>query len=233
MSNKNVITKRYISQNDRFADLCNHVLFDGRAVILPEQLKEKDVTELGVPFTAKGMLSVERVRDVLKSCAVKTVDGVTYLVVGVENQSDVHYAMVVRTMVQDALSYAAQVEKIAKEHKRKKDLSGDEYLSGFAKADKLVPVVTITVYWNSGMWDAPRSLHEMLETVSPEILRYVPDYRMNLVVPEEITDFTKFQTELGVVFDFLQRSDDVEKTREFLAEKKNTTFILVGMQFVC
>ena len=226
MKEKDIITKKYISQNDRFADLCNHVLFDGRRVILPEQLKEKDVTELGIPFTEKGLVTVERIRDVLKSCAAKTADGIAYLIIGVENQSDVHYAMVIRNMVQDALSYAAQVEAKVKEHREKKDLKGNEFLSGFAKEDFLVPVITITVYWNSGGWDAPRTLHDMLRVKDKDLLQYVPDYRMNLVVPEEITDFTKFQTELGPVFDFLQRSDDVEKTREFLEEKKEQAFYL-------
>lgn len=36
-----------------------------------------------------------------------------------------------------------------------------EFLSEFHKDDKLTPVITITVYWGSGKWDAPRSLHEM------------------------------------------------------------------------
>ena len=213
---KNIVTKKYIGQNDRFADLCNYYLFDGRQVIRPEDLKEKDVTELGALFTAKGLATVERIRDVLKTCAIKTAEGVTYLIIGVENQSDVHYAMVIRNMVQDALNYAAQVEKLAKEHKMRKDLTGDEFLSGISKEDKLAPVITITVYWNSGGWDAPRTLHEMLGEENEEILRYVPDYRMNLIVPEEIRDFEKFKTELGAVLEFLRRSGDVGETKEFI-----------------
>ncbi len=62
---------------------------------------------------------------------------------------DVHYAMVVRNMVQDSLNYAAQVEALSKMHKKEKDLRGDEFLSGFSKEDYLIPVVTIVLYWNT------------------------------------------------------------------------------------
>ena len=41
-------------------------------------------------------------------------------------------------------------------------MSGAEFLSGLAKDDKLVPVITLTIYWNTGNWDGARSLHEML-----------------------------------------------------------------------
>ena len=111
-----------MGRNDRFADLCNYYLFHGEPVIKPESLVEKDVTELGIPFTEKGSRTIEKVRDLLKNCAIKSADGVTYLIIGIENQSDIHYAMVVRNMVQDALNYAAQVEATAARHRKDKDL---------------------------------------------------------------------------------------------------------------
>ena len=86
----------------------------------------------------------------------------------------------------------------------------------FAKEDKLLPVITITIYWNFGAWDAPRCLHEMLDVKQAKILEYVPDYKMNLIVPEEITDFDKFQTELGTVLEFVQCADDREEIRSLL-----------------
>ena len=60
MGKKNVRTKKYMSRNDTFADVCNYFLFDGKTVIKPEQLKERDVTELGIPFSEKGSKSVEK-----------------------------------------------------------------------------------------------------------------------------------------------------------------------------
>ncbi len=220
MQQLNVRTKKYIGRNDRFADLCNYYLFHGEPVIQPESLVEKDVTELGIPFTEKGSRTIEKVRDLLKNCAIKSADGVTYLIIGIENQSDIHYAMVVRNMVQDALNYAAQVEATAARHRKDKDLRGNEFLSGFAKDDKLIPVVTITLYWKAGAWDGPRSLHEMFDVQKDEILKYVPDYRMNLIVPDEIKDFELFRTELGTVLEFCQCSNDKMRMRKLIQEKK-------------
>lgn len=44
-------------------------------------------------------------------------------------------------MLYDAANYVMQVEEIVKEHREKRDLKKDEYLSGFAKDDKLLPVI--------------------------------------------------------------------------------------------
>ena len=226
MGTKNVRTKKYIGNNEKFADLCNYFLFDGRQVIHPEDLVEKDVTELGIPFTEKGSHTIEKIRDVLKSCTVKSANGVTYLVIGIENQTDVHYAMVVRNMVQDSLNYAAQVEALAKMHRKEKDLRGDEFLSGFSREDYLVPVVTIVLYWKAGAWDGPRSLHEMFRVKDKEILKFVPDYRMNLIVPEEITDFSKFATQLGAVLEYCQCSGDKERMKHLKETRKKDGFFL-------
>ena len=226
MGKKNVRTKKYMSRNDTFADVCNYFLFDGKTVIKPEQLKERDVTELGIPFSEKGSKSVEKIRDILKSCVIKSADGVMYFVIGIENQSEIHYAMVVRNMVQDALNYAAQVEACTEKHRKTKDIRKAEFLSGFSKTDYLVPVITLTIFWNTGIWDGPRSLHEMLQVPDKELLRYVPDYRLNLIVPEEIEDFDKFSMELGLVLQYCSCADDKEKMRQLMKSKEEDGFYL-------
>ena len=227
MGTRNVRTKKYIGNNDKFADLCNYFLFDGEPVIQPEDLKEKDVTELGIPYTDKGYMALEKIRDLLKSCIVKTAAGVTYLVVGIENQTDIHYAMVIRDMLMDALNYATQVDAYAKKHRKDKDLKGDEFLSGFAKTDKLQPVITITVYWGAGAWDGARSLHEMLDLPDKKLLQFIQNYQMNLIVPDEITDFNKFHTELGAVFELCQCANDKERFLNLVESKRKKGFFLL------
>ena len=182
MGNVNVQTKEYMRDNAKFADLCNYFLYNGQEKIVAENLQELDVTELASVFTDKGVVTQEKLRDLLKSCTVKTTDDVVYFLVGIENQTDIHYAMVVRNLLMDAMNYSNQADTIAKNHRTKKDVKGDEFLSGFSKSDKLTPVITITVYWGSGEWDGPRTLHEMLNCPE-ELLSYVPDYKMNLIVP--------------------------------------------------
>ncbi|MBQ8632117.1 MAG: Rpn family recombination-promoting nuclease/putative transposase [Lachnospiraceae bacterium] len=217
MGKPNIVTKRYMQDNARFADICNFFLFDGQQIIRPEDLAERDVTELAFPKGLKNVEAVEKFRDILKGCCVKTSGGVTYLIIGIENQNDIHYAMVVRNMLYDALNYSSQVETSAKRHRKNKDVAGAEYLSGFAKDDKLVPVVTITIYWNTGNWDGARSLHDMLDINDKSILKYVSDYKLNLIVPEEIEDFDKFKTEIGPLLEFINAADSGEKLESALS----------------
>ena len=219
MGKPNIVTKRYMQDNARFADICNFYLFDGQQIIKPEDLVEKDITELALPKELERVKAVEKFRDVLRGCCVKTAGGITYLVVGIENQSDIHYAMVVRNMLYDALNYSSQVEDCAKQHRKDKDVKGAEFLSGFAKEDKLVPVITLTIYWNTGNWDGARSLHEMLDINDKNILNYVTDYKLNLIVPEEIKDFGKFKTELGVLLEFINGAASGKKLINALKEK--------------
>ena len=216
------LTKNYIRQNDKFADICNFYLFNGRQLVNPDELEEQDTTELEVILGDGKSASVQKLRDVLKKTVIKSDGKAMYMIVGVENQHDIHYAMTIKNMVYDALNYASQVEKIAKHHRDAKDLKGVEFLSGFAKTDRLIPVVTITIYWNSGEWDGPRTLHEMFEVENEEILQYVSDYKLNIIVPDEIEDFSKFATELKSVFEIVGVSDDKNEFVHFCKNSINT-----------
>jgi hypothetical protein len=145
---------------------------------------------------------------------MKEDDRISYLILGVENQSEIHYAMPVRNMIYDALNYEKQLRTIAAEHREKKDLRDAEFLSGFGRNDVLKPVITLTMYWGADAWDGPRSLSELFPELSTDILHYISDYRMNLIVPGEIGDFEKFHTELGTALEFIASSRDRSRIME-------------------
>ena len=44
LGTKDSKAKEYLSDNTRFSEICNYVLFDGEKVIKPENLKECDTT---------------------------------------------------------------------------------------------------------------------------------------------------------------------------------------------
>ena len=122
--------------------------------------------------------------------------------------------------------YSSQVKEIASQHKEKKDeMSRAEFLSGFRKGDKLIPVITITVYWGTDAWDAPINLHDMLEDVDAELKGFIPNYHINLVAPYYMSelDFRKFQTSLGKIFKFLKYAKDKHKINEILKKELNTS----------
>lgn len=151
MGVKDTTTAKYMQRNEIFADAFNYYVYGGRQVIDPSSLEELDTREIGVPYGSpeNAEQPVQRIRDVIKSVTAMTNKKMAFLVLAVENQSNVHYAMAVKDMVYDALQYAKQVEKAIASHKKAGDYKGadsDEYLSGFMKSDKLMPVATLVIY---------------------------------------------------------------------------------------
>lgn len=140
-------------------------------------------------------------------------------------------------MLYDALNYSSQVEAAAKQHRKNKDITGAEFLSGFAKEDKLIPVITLTVYWNTGNWEGARSLHEMLVVKDEGILKYVSNYKLNLIVPDEIEDFDKFKTEMGPLLEFINSAASGKKfTNAFETKRtrwKNLSNEAIDLLNVC
>ncbi len=65
------------------------------------------------------------------------------------------------------------------------------------------------------------SLHEMFGKQDEEVLRLVPDYRINLISPEAMGDeeFAKFQSSLGAVLSFIKYQKNPDKILE-MADKK-------------
>ncbi|MCR4782905.1 MAG: UPF0175 family protein [bacterium] len=222
MPNKDTATKKYMQGKEVFADAFNFLLYGGKQVIKPEQLETLDVTSIALPYGDDGKaVSVQKYRDVLKKVTVMR-DGrrATYLILGVENQSEIHYAMPVRNMLYDVLQYVNQVEEIAKAHKVNKDSkTGAEFLSGFHKTDRISPVITLTLYFGADEWTAPRDLHSML-AVDEDVLPFVDNYHLHLIAPAEIAykDFSKFKTELSILLRYIKCSKDKQKLKEMVSE---------------
>ena len=137
MGKQDLLAKKYMSDNEKFADVFNYYLYNGKQVIKSEDLKEESISEIALPYSEKYKNTfVEKYRDIIKKCVIKSDHHYTYFLFGIENQSEVHYAMPVRNMLYDALNYSGQVNRIEKDHKKKKDkLNSAEYLSGITKSD--------------------------------------------------------------------------------------------------
>ena len=128
-------------------------------------------------------------------------------------------------MVYDALEYAGQVENSARSHREAKQWpsTSGEYLTGFYKNDRLIPVITVVLYFGSDTWNAPRSLHAMLSVHDPEILSLAPDYRINLFSPAEIKDeeLNKLQSNLREVMLFIKYAKDKRKLKKLTSENSS------------
>lgn len=71
----------------------NFFLFDGEQVILAANLRELDPTEIALVYGNDAKEPVQKVRDVVKSWTGMYDGNAIYLILGIENQSKVHYAL--------------------------------------------------------------------------------------------------------------------------------------------
>lgn len=103
MGRKDTLSTEYLSDNARFADICNYCLFDGQNVIRAENLRKMDTKEFLelAGLSGKGQ-QIQRIRDILKGAVIRSTGDCTYLILGVENQTEIHYAMPVRGMIYEA-----------------------------------------------------------------------------------------------------------------------------------
>ena len=215
MGKLDISTKKYMSNSDRFADAFNHIMPDNWQVIA-EDLTELDTNLFEIPYGIDAKEPVQRVRDLTRNMIIKYDDRAIYAIGGLENESKVNYAMPVKALILDLLNYTKQINEAAKSHKEHKDygeLNG-EFLSGFHKEDRLIPVITLTIHFENKRWDGPRNIREMFSMTDPGIMKFLPDYEINLISPYEIDDFSDFDTDLGAVLSYIKASGEKKKLEE-------------------
>ena len=218
MGMTDTVTKEYMRGNKVFADAFNYLIYGGEQVVKPALLQELDTTEIAIPFALDEEENtteeaVQKYRDVLKSTVIMQDAKASYILLGVENQTDVHYAMPVRNIIYDALQYGKQVSEVAKKHKNQSDgkrHNRGEYLSGFYKEDRIRPVITLVIHFGANKWDGPLSLYEMMDLEDEKLLEFVQDYRIFLIDPYKLTDndLEKFSSSLGDVLGYIKYSKD-------------------------
>ncbi len=169
--------KTFWRDNARFADLFNAALFSGKQILDPSSLTVDD-TDLSSLFSDKRSIhTLQRAFDIVK----KTANGIDYVIFAMENQQNIHYAMPLRHMLNDALSYYREYTEIALRNTAAgKYSSGAEFLSRFKKTDKLHPVISLCVYYGEVPWDGPVSLKDMLQ-IPAGMESLVTDYQMHLI----------------------------------------------------
>ena len=217
-------TKEYARRHVVFADLFNYYVYDGRMVIQPENLKEMDTTELTLPNVAGRSIPAQKYRDVLKQAVIMEDDTVkSLLILGVENQMYIHYGMPVKTMVYDAINYASQIDRIAKDNREAGQIKGSaEYLSGLRREDRLIPVITLVLYFGQEQWDGALNLHDLLEPVPKDVMRYVSDYKINLISPVMMSDeeIALFRSDFRELATFIKYGKDKDKMKKLMEENE-------------
>lgn len=208
MGKKDVYTKPYFADKERFADLINVHLYDGREVVRKEGLiKIKGV------YPSPGSFGGEKSRDVFMEHINPRMR------YGIELETESDFGMPERIMVYDGGEYEKQIGERDKEHRAGKEYAKYiEKKSRMKDTDRLVPVISIVLYLGEGRWKGPRRLKEMLAV--PKELKecsgeYLQDYRI-CVIEADYVDAEAYRTDLKEFFQALQCRNDREKLRELM-----------------
>ena len=242
MGRKDVVTREYLSSDEVFADVVNLALYSGKCVVHASNLREADsVEELAITLeesdskgkrrkSRQGTVQrkqphiVQRYRDIVREVVIDGVEGyLARIIVGVEGQSEIHYAMPVRNMLYDALNYSGQVNGVSEKNRQDGLLmTSAEFLSGIRKEDKLIPVVTIVVTFQPEAWDGPMSVHEMLDWrgIPDELRKRIPDYEMLLLQPSDYKEekVSNPQSTFGVIMGLLKYASSMENFQKYVDE---------------
>ncbi|MDE6015134.1 MAG: Rpn family recombination-promoting nuclease/putative transposase [Acetatifactor sp.] len=207
---------RYLSDNDRFADLFNAVLFDGRAVVQGELLEDASERCVDVISDAVSAGAGEvrpryekSVRDIRKRMRT----GECLIVTAIENQSAIDYAMPWRIMRYDQMEYGRQIQDIISRRRAeigKQGRPAGNWTKRLRQEDRLCPVYTICFYHGTEPWDGPRSLRDMMHfgKAAEDWQDVFHDYGMTLFCAGEQKDLLRFDTDLKLLLEVLQLRQD-------------------------
>lgn len=174
------VVKNYWRNNHQFADFFNAALFDGKQVIKADELEDLDTEESFVLENREYAESITASRDNVKVRKKAAKYGVELVILGMEGQEHIHYAMPMRVMGYDYSTYKKQYDANASKYQKASSLSDDEFISKMKKTDKFIPVITIVVYYGEKEWDGAMSLRGMLD-IPGEMRELVSDYKIHLV----------------------------------------------------
>ncbi len=216
MGKRDVALIRYFEDEERYADLLNVFIFRGRQTIHACDILTQDSKVNGIVKRLQKRFLVQKYRDLIRRVAM----GMQFVLVGLEHQDQVHYAMPVRIMLEDAALYDDQLRKIQRLHRRRKDLKGAEFLGQFAKSDRLSPAFTIVLYYGEEPWDGSIDLYGLFdwEMIPEEIKGLMNNYRIHILDVRRFPDSGLFQTDLRFVFEFIQRSQDKKAMLQYTEE---------------
>ena len=164
-----------------FSCLINTCLYQGQDIIRPEELT---VVDSRIQSYTRDVLMLWNGRY-----------GSYYL--GIENQLLENYPMPYRILNYDCLIYRDQIKNLKKQHIKKKDLkNSEEFLSGIKASDKLIPCITIVIYYGTKPWQANFNMKDLFDVKDMSSLI---DFKMNLVEVHSDTHQYK-DNELDLVF---------------------------------
>ena len=196
---KDITSNDLLSNNDVFADIANVNLFDGKQMIVPEDLEE---VRLDAGYRDLDGKHHRLFRDNLKK--VRKLGGcIAFL--GYESQTDINRVMPVRDMGYTYAGYAKQIREIIAKNNAEKNFA---YTKVLHEHQKLMPIATFILYFGKEEWKEPLSLMDILEIPQEKKAFWrelICDYPIRVIhmtgQPEAVRK--KYRSDFGVIADYL------------------------------
>lgn len=213
---KDIAEKRLEDHEDVFADIVNVLVFQGKSVLTPDTLVSIPTESFHKGEDGKWR---QRWRDVTKK---DVRNGAVLTIFGIENQEERDNTMPIRVMGYDFASYDRQIQSIMKENKKQER---SPYLQRIHDDQRLAPVITLVLSFDTEKWERPLSVRDMLKIPDgmPEVMdSYIQNYRMNLVevsrLPDEVVE--QFQSDFGLVAAYMKAKTDQEKMNRLMEDRE-------------
>ena len=193
------ICKEYFDQADRFSDLVNYILYQGREVTKPSDFRELDPVRSEV-FGPEN--SFEILIDNLKELSLKEDDRNIYAMIGLESQGYNDENMVVRAMKSKALLYSYQLRE---------------------KVKPLKPVIIIVFNLTGDKWKSPVTLKSMFEKEYLDKFGYlIDDVSYVLLYITEDSEIPKglLKTDLELLLNCLKYSSNRPKLEDYIEKEE-------------
>lgn len=231
---KDIAEKRLEDHEDVFADIVNVLVFQGKSVLTPDTLVSIPTESFHKGEDGKWR---QRWRDVMKK---DIRNGAVLTIFGIENQEERDNTMPIRVMGYDFASYDRQIQSIMKENKKQER---SPYLQRIHDDQRLAPVITLVLSFDTEKWERPLSVRDMLKIPDgmPEVMdSYIQNYRMNLVEVSRIRHPAEFLDMMETIASdrryreikgqVLKRIEKEEATMCVIADEFENRGIAVGLE---
>lgn len=214
---KDLSTQELLIQPDVFADISNVHLFGGKRVVLPEELERLP----GEMIHRQSGILQRRMADVRMRYQKA---GVDIAIIHAENQSGICNTMPIRDLGYIYSNYNEQIKAI----KQQNEQNGRcYYAKEIGDNQRLVPVITLVLYYGTERWDKPVSIMDLLDIdkEAKEYLKpYILNHRIRLVSlrnqKAEVTN--QYQSDFWHVANYLASQKDKKRRQKFCENKEHS-----------
>lgn len=213
MQHIDIIMKNLFKDREKFADLFNHCIFDGKSVINAQSLSEKNTENVYIN-TKDNNKFINRYHDLF----MYSESNHCRFYLGLEGQGQIDYSMPIRIMLYDALSYDEQRRHL---ELRKNKTSGKLYRGKMSKTQKIIPIINIVLYYGESPWKVHNSLYEMMENPpQTDLSSKISNYSMNFINIYNIKNTEMFSTSLQYIFTVIKYKNNKHKLYQYILQNK-------------